>query len=243
MKSKPITILMVTFILVLGICFFLIRPVVVSIWSSYRNFEQSKKDLQNIEEKKEILQALQNNPNLTNVGEIALKYIPQEQDSGDLVVEISAVAAANNLQIDEISMEKNPESTPSPEESQKTSPKPQSSPTKKSDINEVNFGLKVSGSYDNLINFLRGLESGSRLISINNLSLQMKPNDQNKNNLSCQMTGAAFYKNNISLEDNLQNIQVESATIDKFLNLKTFGLPINLPSESGFGRSNPFEGY
>jgi len=247
MRSKPIIILLVTFIIISLIGFFVIRPVVSSIWSSWRSLEQARTDLKSVEEKKKILEALKDNPDLSSVGEIALKYIPQESASGELVVEIAAIASANNLTIEEITMERQKESTAQTEEQttkeNKATPTPQVSAEKKSEFNEVEFALKVSGTYNDLVNFLRGIESSSRLIAINKFALQMSQNAENKGALSSQMSGAAFYKTDISLEKNLQNIQVLTETIEKFLNLKTFGSPINLPTESGFGRTNPFENY
>ena len=111
MRSKPIIILLVTFIIISLIGFFVIRPVVSSIWSSWRSLEQARTDLKSVEEKKKILEALKDNPDLSSVGEIALKYIPQESASGELVVEIAAIASANNLTIEEITMERKKEST------------------------------------------------------------------------------------------------------------------------------------
>lgn len=250
MKSKPITILAVTFLIVAAIIFCLIRPVISSIWDSWRNLEKARAELQNIEEKKKILEALKNNPDVSSVGQIALKYIPKDTESGELVVELAAIAQTNNLKVEEITMEKSKE-TPKPEEeteaTKKSSPTPQITPTNTSGIKEVTFSIKVSGAYTDLIAFLRGIESSSRLIAIKNLALQVNQS-QNKDTpnaitLSSQMSGTAYYKTEILKEETIQNIQVTQDTIDKFLNLKTFGSPINLPAEQGSGRSNPFENY
>ena len=110
---------------------------------------------------------------------------------------------------------------------------------------EVDFTMKLSGSYSDLVNFLRGVESSSRLISIENLAIQMntETGTQQTAALSAQIKGMAYYKPEVSLEATLANITVDQETVDKFFNLKTFGSPINLPTESGFGRNNPFENY
>lgn len=250
MKSKPITIILIAVILVGAICFFLIRPVAVSIWNSWQGLEQSKKDLQTLEEKKQVLEALKNNPELASVGEIAIKYIPEESESGELVVELAAIAGNNNIKVEEISMEKPPESQTKTEEG--TTPTPKSTTTGQASpaatsatggVKEVDFSLKLSGTYADLVNFLWGVESSSRLISLKNVAFQMSTTAGETQNLSAQIKGVAYYKPDITLASTLANIQVSQETIDKFLNLKTFGSPINLPTESGFGRTNPFEGY
>lgn len=252
MRSKPITIILITLIVVAAICFFLIRPVTTSIWASWKGLQQARSDLTNLAEKKQILEALKNNPDLANVGGIALKYIPQESDSGELVVELAAIANNNNLKVEEMSMEKSQETktseevtTPTPKSTTSTQASPATSTT--GGAKEVDFSMKLSGSFGDFLNFLRGVESTSRLISLESIALQMNTTttgqQQPQAALSAQIKGVAYYKPDVSLEPILANINVSQETIDKFLNLKPFGSPINLPTESGFGRTNPFENY
>lgn len=249
MRSKSITIILITLVVVGAICFFLIRPVAVSIWNSWQGLEQARKDLETLEEKKQVLEALKNNPDLASVGEIAIKYIPQESESGELVVELAAIAGNNNIKVEEISMEKVKDQTKTDEG---TTPTPKSSTTSQANqetasttggAKEVDFSLKLSGTYADLVNFLRGVESSSRLISLKNVAFQMSTTAGETQNLSAQIKGVAYYKPDVTLASTLDNIKVSQETIDKFLNLTTFGSPINLPTESGFGRTNPFENY
>jgi len=240
MKSKPITILGITFIIIAGIIFFLIKPVVTSVWSAWDDLGKAKEDLKTVEEKKQILEELKNNREINAVGQIALKYIPEESEAGQLVIELTAIAGANNLKVEETSMEK---STESSENTSKTSPTPQTSPTKEAvSIKEVEFSMKLSGTFTDFMNFLRAIDSSSRLIGLRNLALQMSQTEE-QSTFAAQIAGVAFYKSGTSIADTLENIKVSDETVRKFLNLKTYGLPINLPTESGFGRNNPFEGY
>jgi len=253
MKSQPITILAITFLIIAAIGFFVIRPVVSTIWNSWKSLEKARVDIQNLDQEKQALEALKNNPDLQNVNDIALKYIPQESDSGELVVELSAIANTNNFQVEQVSMENQKTSTPAPSEEASTptpknnaTPKATASPQKTSNTAEVNFSLKATGNFSDLTSFLRGMETSSRLITIKSLNLQMGQSGtqgNNQNTLSVSITGSAYYKSEVSIVDNLKNIPVSPETISKFLNLTTYGSPINLPAESGFGRTNPFEGY
>lgn len=243
MKSKPITILGITIIIIAGVIFFLIKPVVVSLWSAWEDLGKAKEDLKTVEEKKQILEELKNNREITTVGQIALKYIPEESEAGQLVIELTAIAGANNLKVEETSMEKSKESTSQSEDTSKTSPTPQTSPTKEAvSIKEVEFSMKLSGTFTDFMNFLRSIDSSSRLISLRNLALQMSQTEE-QSTFAAQIAGVAFYKSEVSIADTLDNVKVSDETVRKFLNLKTYGLPINLPAESGFGRTNPFEGY
>lgn len=253
MKSQPITILAITFLIIAAICFFVLRPVVSTIWSSWKSLEKARLDIQNLDQEIQALEALKNNPDLQNVNDIALKYIPQEADSGELVVELSAIANTNNFQVEQVSMENQKTSTSSSSEEVATptpknnaTPQATATPKKTANAAEVNFSLKATGNFSDLTNFLRGMETSSRLITVKSLNLQMEQSgtqDNNQNTLSVSMVGTAYYKSDVSIADNLKNIQVSPETISKFLNLTTYGSPINLPAESGFGRTNPFENY
>lgn len=243
MKSKPIIILITTLIVCGAIGFFAIKPVISSIWSSWNSLEEAREDLNQAEEKKKILDQLSQNPELANVGQIALKYIPKEEESGELVIELTAIASANNLKVEETSMEKKKQSGSSEEDtSSSPKPKPSTSASPSSPTKEVQFSIKIAGTFPDFMNFLRAIDSSSRLISLKTLGLQVS---QNKDQaiFTAQIGGVAFYKTDITLANNLENIKVSDDTIRKFLNLKTYGAPINLPTESGFGRGNPFEGF
>jgi len=243
MKSKSLIIIITTVIFLLIIIFFLIRPVVSSVWTSWKALSQTKNELATLEEKKQIIDQLKNSKNLEKVAEIAKKYIPENSESGDLVIELTAMAQANNLKVEQTTLEK-PQSSTKPSDETAT-PTPNNSPTAGQSANgsqTVDFSMRISGSFTDFINFLKTLETSSRLISLENLTMQSKIVDKTTV-FSVQITGSAYYKSRLSLENTLENIKISQDTLDKFLNLKTYGQPINLPTESDFGRTNPFEQY
>ncbi len=248
MKSKPIIILGVTLLVIGGIGFFAIKPVVTSIWSAWKDLERARNDLSQVEERKKILEELKQNPSLSNVGQIALKYIPKDEETGELVIELTAIATANNLRVEETSMEKARTTTTQPADEVSTgakspTPTPNASASASSAIaKEVAFTMKLSGSFTDFMNFLRGVDSSSRLISLKTLTLETSQTTD-QITFIVQIGGVAFYKSDVTLANTLDNIKVSDDTIRKFLNLKTYGAPINLPTESGFGRGNPFEGF
>jgi len=251
MKGKPLVILGVTFLIILAIGFILIRPVAATIWSSWKSLKKAETDLKTVEEKKQILTSLKENQDLATVGDIALKYIPIDSQSGQLVIELTAVAQSNNLKVEETSLEKNKDSSSTPKEESTASPKggtpsPTTSgqATNLGQVKEVEFSMKLSGTYNDFINFLREIESSARLITLNDMSMQMtSASGTQAAAFSVQISGVAYYKPAVSIEKTIANLNISEATIKHFLDLKTYGQPINLPTESGFGRTNPFEGY
>lgn len=247
MKNKPITIIIIiSLILIVGIIFFLIRPVVTSVWSSWNELNNTKEDLKNVEAKVNVLQDLKNNQDINNVAQIALKYIPNETEAGELVIELTAMAQTNNLKVEETSMEKSKQTSKPQEETATPSPGGTPSEDKTGGAKEVEFSMKLSGTYPDFMSFLRSVETSARLIVIKNLALQMATEtvgNEQKSTFATQIAGVAYYKNDLTIENTLDNVKISENTLKKFLNLKTYGIPINLPTESGFGRTNPFEGY
>lgn len=247
MKSKPITILVFTFIIIVGLVIFLIGPVASLIFSSWRDLASTKENLKIIEQKKQVLDSLKNNPNLSRVGKIAEDFIPKEEDAGQLVIELTAMGQGNNLTIEQISIEKSKETTAqqAATETGKATPTPTSAatPSTAAEAKTVDFTMKINGNFSDFMNFFKATETSSRLIVIKKISMQTKTEGDKNPTFNVELSGSAYYKSEVSVEQNLANIEIPDEVIQGFLNLKTYGQPIDLPGESGFGRSNPFENY
>ena len=249
MKSKPAVILGITFLLVAGIVFLFIWPVASSIWQSWQGLKETKANLKEIEETKQVLNALKNNQQLANVGEIAKKYLPEDQEAGQLVIELTAMAEANHLKVEQTTLEKSKEEPKKEEETAKSetkkspTPTPGGSPTPAEKAKTVDFTVKISGTFADFMNFLKSIETSSRLIAVKDIAMESKAEKDKPTAFSAQMTGSAYYKKEVTLEKNLENLKLAQETLDRFFNLKTYGQPINLTGEEGFGRTNPFENY
>jgi len=217
-------------LLITGI--FYLWPTISNTWQIYQKEKKAKIDLSDAAKKKDILDNLSKNDKLKNVYSIAANYIPENQDSGDLVIELTAIAGQSNLKVTQFSLDSavvaksNNDNTSAPKEKAT------------SDAGEVKFSLKIEGSFADYKNFLKNTETGSRLISFTTMSLS-----QAEGSFSAQVSGKAYYKKASTLESTLANINIPQATIDRFISLKTYGTPINLPTETGFGREDPFAAY
>lgn len=249
MKNRSITILAVTILIIGVISFLFIKPVVSSILSDWRSLEKAKQDLKDVEDKKRAIEDLKKNTNLSNISSIAQKYIPVDSESGSLVIELTAMAGQNNLKVEQTSMEQ-PKSTEKASsadstETQSKTPTPAASTSNQAKYKEVQFSITLNGTYSDFMNFLRAVDSSSRLISLKLLNLIQEPPKEGTTTpaFKADLTGVAFYKPEVSIEKNLENLKISNETTQKFLNLKSYGLQINLPTESGFGRSNPFDGF
>jgi Tfp pilus assembly protein PilO len=228
--------------------FFVIWPLSETSYRLYKDNEKAKQDLKDISQEKDILSKLEKNSNLQNVYNIAQTYIPETQQSGDLVIELSAIAGQNNLKVEQFSIDspgttqdKKTETSTDTSTSGTSSNTTTTTPTTKTDstgINEIKFSVKLTGTFTDFINFLKGAETNSRLISINTMTLT-----QATAGFSAQITGKAYWQKASTADKTLANINLTQDTINKFLGLKTYGSKIDLPTESGFGRTDPFSTY
>jgi len=224
--------------------FFYLKPQITKTWKAFQETNKANADLNDVAKEKEILSNLSKNNQLSSLYDITSKYIPEEEQSGELVIELTAIANQSNLKVTEISFEsavaptatKQDEQTSTTKTQNQTNQNNQATSEAKSDkINEVSFTLKLTGSFSDYLAFLKNIETSSRLITITAMTLNQGPDG-----FSAQLTGKAYWKKGSSLEKNLANIEISQETIKKFQNLKTYGSPINLPAESGFGRQDPF---
>jgi len=217
----------VTTVICLLIGFIITRPNATNAWKIYNDTQTAKNDLTQVSKKKEILTTLDNNSQLENLFNIASKYIPENDNSSALVIGLSALAGGSNLNVDQLTFENVVPATTDP----KNTTTPPTGGTK-----ELTFSMTVSGTFPNFLNFLKNTETSSRLITFSKMGFS-----QTDTNFIAQLSGTAYWKKGNSLETTLDNIKISKETIDKFQNLKSYGTPINLPTESGFGRANPFD--
>lgn len=232
-------ILLCTVVICIGIGFFFSWPQTNSTWKVYSETKNAKKELTEISKKKDVLTNLSKNNQLTNLFNIASNYIPEIQKSGELVIELTAIAGQNNLKVEQVTLDTGETPSAADDATDTATTDKTAAATPAADpnaISEIKFSMKVSGGFNDFLNFLKTTETSSRLITISAMDLT-----QAETGFSAQIAGKTYYKKGTNLEQNLANVKISQETIDKFQNLKTYGTPINLPTESGFGRVNPFD--
>jgi len=242
MNRASWVIVAITFLIIAALGVLYLWPVAKSSWNIYQETNQTKKDLEDISKRKEVLTELTKNDKLSYLYNIASTYIPEESKSGELVIELTAMANQSNLKVEQVSLEQiektqksNEETTDKKTETAGSSQKTSTTNVQETSSQEVDFSMKVSGTFADFLNFLKATETSSRLISITAMNLNQS-NDQ----FIAQLNGKAYWKKGTDLEKNLTNIEISKETIAKFQNLKSYGTPIDLPTESGFGRPDPF---
>ncbi len=116
-KVRPIFIIAGTLLIVFAISLFLIKPTVSAVWSGWKALDTSEQNLKNAQERSSAIAELKKNKEqITNVSAIAEKYIPKKYDSSQLVLELTAIAQANSLTVQETSMENSAEAKTAPKD-------------------------------------------------------------------------------------------------------------------------------
>lgn len=209
----------------------------MNAWKIYKEIQTAKSDLDGVAKKKEVLTTLANNNQLGNLYDVAAKYIPENQNSSELVIGLSAMASESKLGVDQLSFDSiTAEKTTTDSDKTATTKAPDTAGSEtNAGTKELTFSMTVSGTFPDFLNFLKNTETSSRLITFTKMSFS-----QSDKAFMAQLSGTAYWKKGNTLETTLDNIKISKGTIDKFQNLKSYGTPINLPTESGFGSTNPF---
>jgi Tfp pilus assembly protein PilO len=254
MFSRRIIIIAVTVILIATIVFFAIWPGISTILNSQKEIANHEAQQTAAKLRSDTIADLRKNQaQIEEINQIAAQYIPEDQGSSELMVELSTAAQQNNIIINNTTIDqKAPASAAAasdkdlatPAASKTTTPAPTTSSTTASSTKNLDFTLSIAGSFPDMLNFLKNLENGPRLLTIKSITLQSKVDEAGAVNITAQIQGSVYYKESVTLQDTLlDNLKISAATIKKFLDLKNSSAPINLPSGSDFGRGNPFESY
>lgn len=232
------------------------RPQIMSMWQIYQKNQKNSQELKDSAQEKKILESYSQDQQFKTVYNNAINYIPQDQETDNLIIGLSALATQNNLSVSSFSFDTTKSaattstnstnsssdssaSSSSSSNSNSNSNSNSSATTSSSTASELKFSIKLTGSFPDFENYLKGIETSNRLISIASMTLSQNATS----GLSVQLSGKTYWKKDVSLEQTLANLTVSKAVINKFLSLKTYGTPINLPTESGFGRADPFAGF
>lgn len=217
-----------------GVCLlisiFLLGPGLINDLKTLKETKIAKKQLTELSQKKAVLGELSKNPDLNKITTTAATYIPDEAKSSDLILELSAMVTEAQMSVEQISLEA--ATAPATETETTTAPKTKTTPTA---ANPVGFTLKISGTFENLMNFCKLMETSNRLIVVQGLDLS-----QDKDKFTADIKGETYWKKVGTVDDSLANITVAAETLQKFANLKQYSTPIDTSVDAGFGRVDPF---
>jgi Tfp pilus assembly protein PilO len=101
------------------------------------------------------------------------------------------------------------------------------------------FSISLRTSLVNISTMLEKLKNLNRLTEISTITINA---GEDQNGLSCQLQGNIFYKTTSSTSLAATPIEKLLSEADQKLNSNpTYGKPIEIERETGFGKSNPFQ--
>lgn len=227
--------MIITAVIGLALGIFLLWPGLSGDWQTWRETQSAKKDLQELAEKQKILGELAKTADLDKIMTAAGNYIPEQAKSSELILELSAMVGQANMAIEQISLE-SAAPAPAKEEETATTKTTQSEQKKAAPAQSAEFTLKIAGTFSNLMEFFKLIETSSRLMAIQGLNLS-----QAQDKFTVEIKGETYWQTVASQAKSLANITVSTETIQKFENLRQYSTPINTSTEAGYGRTNPFE--
>lgn len=241
MNRAALTIWGSTLLVSAAIILFVLWPGISSDLTTMQKTKDAQIKLTEASQMKKTLAELNKNNELSNLVTIAKNYIPEASQSGELILELSAIANQAGISVDQLSLEAE-KKTAKPATDTTTTPTDTSTPAANTAVaggsgaSEIGFQMTLSGSFDTFKQFLKLTETSSRLISINSLNMS-----QTTDKFTAQISGKSYYKKATTFSGNIADITLSTTTIEKLQNLKTYANPIDTQNEAGFGRTNPFE--
>lgn len=220
----------------LGLGIFLLFPAFSRLWQTFRQTQAARQELAALDQKQKVLGDLAQNPNLDKISTAAATYIPEEAKSSDLILELSAIVGEAGMALEQISLESAAPAPAKEEEGTTKTTTTQTGQKKTTAAEPVGFTLEIAGSFENLMQFFKLMETSSRLIAIKSLDLS-----QEQDEFTTSVKGESYWQTVAIQEKSLANITVSAETLQKFQNLRQYSTPIDTSTEAGFGRTNPFE--
>ena len=155
---------------------FVIHPLASKFRNTYKDYLDKNAELSGLEEKYAELGKLENiEDEIIQANENFLKFIPNQQESEDMMVTLDALARETSNNLPNFSVASETGDT-------KTSGR----------IAKKTLDITLEGSFANILNFIQKAENLQRLNQINSLSISSS--SKTENNISVNLTLSIFYQ-------------------------------------------------
>jgi len=155
---------------------FVIHPLASKFRNTYKDYLDKNAELQSLEKKYAELEKLEDiEDEIIQANENFLKFIPNQQESEDMMVTLDALARQTSNNLPNFSVAAETKDT-------KTSGR----------IAKKTLDITLEGSFANVLNFIQKAENLQRFNQINSLSISTSTNAEN--NISANLTLSIFYQ-------------------------------------------------
>lgn len=164
-SDKKNLILIISLVLIIVLSFiFIVKPLANKVKNTYQNYLDKNATLATLEEKYETLKEFQDiETEITEANQNFLKFIPDEQESEDIMVSLDALARQTSNILPSFSVSK--------EDPTETSGR----------IAKRNIEITLGGTFANILDFIQKAENLQRFNQIDSISLNACPQTGNIN--------------------------------------------------------------
>ncbi len=197
--QNAISVIILCVIIIFGVFFGIIKPQAQNLKLSNITLAAKERELIAKEKKVKDLKKIENQlEDIKAQSDILIKALPSEKDIPGLLVQIEAIANnfGINLAESEFSLPSSETNSTTPSTNQQTenlgiesgNQTTTSASTSSYKIKELNFPLKISGSYEKSIDFLKTLQNNLRIFKINSLNIEAPSKEETNFSLSVNIT-------------------------------------------------------
>lgn len=192
-KPKAIIYIIVAIIITAALTYFVFLP---QIRSSFLLFAQNaikKEEVSNLEQEKANMNNLKKEEKETEeLSNTLSAMLPNKKEAGEFIIEIEALALNKNVIFADIKFSEEKKTAPpaasTSDESAGKKSTVKGAATEK--FKEMIFEMTAKGSYQNVMNFLQGLEKINRAVTLEKCDLS-----ETKGIIQASIKGKAYYQN------------------------------------------------
>lgn len=192
-KYKTIIYIIAALVAFGALTYFVFLPQIKSSFLLFAQNAVKKEEASNLEQEKANMNNLKKEEKQTEeLSNTLSSMLPSKKEAGEFMIEIEVLALNTNVTFVDIKFSEEKKTAPaaasSSEESTNKKSTVKGASTEK--FKEMIFEMTVKGSYQNVMNFLKGLEKINRAITIEKCDLS-----ETKGIIQASIKGKAYYKN------------------------------------------------
>lgn len=191
-KYKIIIFIIVVIVVIAGLIYFVFIPQIEKSFLLWLKNTIKKEDISNLKAKKADLNNLKKEEKEAKELSDALSImLPNEKETGEFMIEIEALSLNTNVTFADIKFSEAKKTSSSSSSSEETTAKKSTvKGTSTEKFKEMIFEMTAKGSYQDIMNFLKGLEKINRAVTLEKFDLS-----ETKEILQANIKGKAYYQN------------------------------------------------
>lgn len=192
-RYKTIIFIVIGIIIVATLIYFVFIPQIESSFTLWLKNTIKKEEISNLEQEKANINNLMSEEKQTEeLSQTLSSMLPGKKEQGEFMIEIEALASNTEVTFVDIKFSEEKKTAPAAASSSEESANKKSTVkgTSTEKFKEMIFEMTAKGSYQNIMNFLRGLEKINRAATLEKCDLS-----ETKGIIQASIKGKAYYKN------------------------------------------------